>query len=100
MALNAGIGGGHGIEVRRAKDVRTRRMYYVFAARAVATFATYVPLRDLLGVDVVAYRVTPIASRARTTLHIVVGVEGCPPVSSFRDFVGAPGFVRDIPLRG
>src|SRR5215467_7638716 len=74
-------------------------MSHVFAARTVTAFTAYVPLCDLLGVDVVANGVAAIASWARRALHVVVGVEGRPPVGAVRHFVGAPGFVGDIPLR-
>src|SRR5580692_460598 len=100
MALNAGVAGRQRIHLRGIQDIALRGVGDVFAARSVASLAAYVPLRNLLRMDVIADGVAAIAGRAGRTLHVVVGVEGCPPVSPLSHFVRTPGSVGNVPLRG
>ncbi len=61
VALNAGIAGGDIIHSRRIQNVSARGMLHMLAARSVALFATNVPFRYPLGLDVVINRVASIA---------------------------------------
>ena len=71
----------------------------MFAARAVAAFASDVPLGDLFGVDVITDGVAAIARRACRTLHIVRWIIRSPPVcSGVWHVIGAPCFIADVPL--
>src|SRR5579872_1346750 len=100
MTLNTRVSSGYGIEVCRVEDIRSRRVRHVLAAWSVAALTADVPFRNLFRMDVIADGVASIAGRAGRALHVVVGVEGCPPVSTLGHFVGTPRFVGDIPLRG
>ena len=53
MALDAGIAGLNIIQSRWILNIYTRWMLDVLASRTVAFLASNVPLRHLLGVDVV-----------------------------------------------
>src|ERR1700747_1425823 len=71
----------------------------VLTAWTVAAFAADVPLRYLLGVDVIVHRVTAIAGWPRRTLHIVGGIIGRPPVcAGVGNVVFHPLLVTDVPL--
>src|ERR1700688_2092615 len=71
----------------------------VFAARAVAAFASDVPLRDSFGMNVVVSRVAAIARSACRTLHVVRWIVGSPPVcSSVWHVIGSPCFIAYVPL--
>ena len=64
VASNTSVARGDVVHLRRIEDVRSQGMRDVFAARAVAAFASDVPLGDLFGMNVVADGVTAVASRA------------------------------------
>jgi len=101
MALNAGIGGGNRIHLRWINDVAASGMCSVFSAGAVTTFAAYIPFGDLLGMNVIANGVTPIAGWTGWALHVVVGIVLRPPVGAGRwHFIRFPFPGSDNPLRG
>ena len=54
MALDTGVAGRDVVHVGRIENIAATRMRYVFTARPMAAFAAYVPLGDLLGVNVVS----------------------------------------------
>ena len=100
MALNAGVGGGNRIHLRRINDVIASGMCSVFCAGAVTTFAAYVPFGDLLAMNVIAHGVTSIAGWTGWALHVVVGIVLRPPVGAGRrHFVRFPLPGSDNPLR-
>src|SRR5579864_390038 len=70
------------------------------AARTVTTFASYVPFRDLIGVNVVIDGVAAIAGGPGRTLHVVGRIVGFPPVGALGYKIGLPGVMRDVPLCG
>src|SRR5580693_5886544 len=71
----------------------------VFTSGSVATFAAHIPLSYLLGVNVIANRMAPVAERPGWTVHVVGRIEGRPPVpSGQRHLVLAPFLVYDFPL--
>jgi hypothetical protein len=87
--------------LRRIDDVAACEMRDVFAPGTVAAFATDIPFRDLLCVNVEVDGVAAIACGARGPLHIVGRIEGCPPVcSAIRNVVRAPSLITDVPLSG
>src|ERR1700722_14943540 len=99
VALNASVTGRYVIHVRRIKDVTACGMRHVFTTGAVAAFAAHIPLSYLLGVNVIANRVAPVAERPRWTVHVVEWIEGSPPVpSGLRHLVLAPFLIDDFPL--
>src|SRR5580698_5414544 len=65
----------------------------------MATFASDIPFRHLIVVNVVVYGVTAIAGRASGPLHVVRRIESCPPVGSFVWHVILQPFLgSDVPL--
>ena len=70
----------------------------MFAARSVAALATYIPFRDLLGLDVVTDGVAAVAGGTGGPLHIVGWVKRRPPVGAIGDKIRPPNVVGDIPL--
>src|SRR4029077_5250612 len=74
-------------------------MLRVLAPRAMTLLTTDVPLRHLLGVNVVIHRMAAITGRTGGPLHIVWRIEWHPPVGAVGDEIGAPNFVGHIPLR-
>jgi hypothetical protein len=61
VALNAGVGCLHIVELGGVNDMRGSRMRRVITAGPVTALASDVPLRHCLGVDIVVNRVTAIA---------------------------------------
>src|SRR5271156_4423900 len=100
MALDTGIACRDIIHSRRIQNVSAGGMFHVLTSRPVALFAADVPLRHLLGVDVVIDRVASIASRTRGPLHIVRRIKRLPPVSPFGHKIRPPDAMGHIPLRG
>src|ERR1700722_1025720 len=101
MALNAGVVRGHVVHLCRIEDVGACGMGNVFAARTVAAFAADIPLRNLLGVDVVVDGMAAVASWASGALHVVGRIEDRPPVcSAIGDVIRSPRFIGDVPLSG
>src|ERR1700733_2237754 len=100
MALDTGIAGRDIIHSRRIQNVPARGLLHMLAARSVALFASNVPLRHLLGMDVVIDRVASIAGRPRGPLHIVGRIKWLPPVRPFGDEIRTPDAMGHIPLRG
>ena len=98
MALNTGVVGANVVHTGRIQSVAARWMRDVLAPGTVATFAAYIPLRHLLGLDVVADGVTAVAGGTGGPLHIVRGIERRPPVGSIGDEIWSPNAVGDIPL--
>src|SRR5260370_24338245 len=98
MALNEGVVGADVVHTRGIQCVSARGMLTMLASRAVAAFATYVPLRHLFGVDVVIDRVAAIACRTCGPLHIVRRIKWRPPVGSIGHEIWPPNTVGDIPL--
>ncbi len=73
----------------------------MLAAGTVAAFAAHVPLRHLLGVDVVVDGVATVASRASWSLHVARGIISRPPIrSGIGHMVLQPLFVAYVPLHG
>src|ERR1700722_1206948 len=100
MALDTGIACRDIIHSRRIQNVSARGMLHMLAARSVALFATNVPFRYPLGLDVVINRVASIAGRPRGTLHIVRRIKRFPPIGPLRDEIRTPDAMGHIPLRG
>src|ERR1700733_15238284 len=72
----------------------------MLAAGTVAAFTAYVPLGDLLGVDVEIDGVAAVAGWARRALHVIGGIERLPPIGTLGHEIGPPDFGGDVPLRG
>src|SRR5580700_4943512 len=100
MTLDTSIACRDIIHSRRIQNVSARGMLHVLTSRPVALFAANVPLRHLLGVDVVIDRVASIAGRTSGPLHIVRRIKWLPPVGPFGDEIRAPDAMGHIPLRG
>src|SRR5882757_4200909 len=99
MALNAGVVRGYVIHLSRVEDVGACGMGDVFAAGTVAAFAADIPLRNLLGVNVIVDRVTAIAGWSCRSLHVVRRIEGRPPVGTcICDMILEPLLVVNVPL--
>jgi len=71
----------------------------MLTAGSVAFLAANIPLSNRLCVYVVVDGMAAIARRTGGPLHIVFGVEGCPPIGSWSDEVWGPFLMLDIPLR-
>ena len=102
VALDAGVVGLHIVKLGGIDDIRLAPVLDVIAAGAVAFLAANVPLGDFLGVDIVIDRVASIAERPGWPLHVVGGVERCPPVRAVLDEVRPPELffrrrAREIP---
>ena len=101
VTLNAGITGRDVAHMLGINDIAARGMRDVLTAGAVATLAADIPFSDLLGVNVVANRMTSIAKRACRPVEVVTRIERCPPVAPRRRHVVlAPFLVYDLPLHG
>src|SRR5260370_30386459 len=100
MALDAGVVGADIVHAGRIHSVAASGMLHVLASRTVAAFAADVPLRDLLGVDVVVDRVAAIAGGTGGPLEIVGRIKRRPPVGSIGHEVGPPEAIGNIPLIG
>src|SRR5260370_17381328 len=98
MALNASVVGLDIFHARGIQNIAARGMLGVLAAGTVAALATHVPLDDLLGVDVVADGMAPIAGGAGRPLHIVGRIERHPPIRSGTDKIRAPYLLVAHPL--
>ncbi len=61
VTLDASIARRDVVHVCRVEGVAASGMCYVVAARAVAAFAAHIPFRYLLGVNIVANRMTAVA---------------------------------------
>ena len=57
VALNTDVVGLHVVELCGVDDVRKSLVRHMLAARSMTAFATDIPLRDLLGHDIVVHRV-------------------------------------------
>src|ERR1700730_9432349 len=99
MALNTGVVRPDVVHPRGIEDVRARRPPNVLAARTVASLATYVPLHNLFGVNVVVNGMAAIARRARRPLHIVWRLERGPPIRAVGYKIWTPYSMHDVPLR-
>lgn len=88
----------HAIQPDRIHNVRPGRAPDVRRTGSMAFFATDVPLRHCLGLDVVIDRVATVAQRTRGALHIVGGIDSGPPVRTRRRLIGSPHLMRDVPL--
>src|SRR5271154_5464581 len=100
MALDAGVAGLDVVHVGRIENVGAGGIGGMLAAGAVAAFAAYVPLGDLLGVDVEVDGMAAVAGRGCRALHVIGGIERLPPVGTLGDKIGPPDFGGDVPLRG
>ena len=99
VALDARVAALDVVHARRIQNVAARGMLHMGAARPVAALAANVPLRHLLGLNVVVDRVAAVARRPRGPLHVVGRVERHPPVRAGCHHVGTPHLVGDVPLR-
>src|ERR1035437_2442631 len=101
MALDTRVARSNVIHPSRIEDVAACRMRDMFAAGAVAAFADDVPLRYLLGWNVIGDGMTAIAGWACRSPHVVRRIEDCPPVGTcIRDVILEPLLVADVPLHG
>ena len=91
MTLDADIVRLDIIEPGGIHDVRTGRMLDVRDTRSMAFFTTDIPLRDRLGLDVIAHRVAAVAKWAGRAFEIIAGVERYPPVGSGLHGIRSPG---------
>src|SRR5438445_5706625 len=87
VALDAGVVGADVIHSRRIHYVAPRGLLDVRTARTMTLFTAHVPLRHLLGLNVVINRMTAVASRPGRPLHIVGRIERGPPIGSVCDKV-------------
>lgn len=71
----------------------------MIAARAVAFLTAHVPLRHLLGRDLVVRRVTAVAGWTCRPLHLIRRIELSPPIRARFDVVLPPDLVQNVPLR-
>src|SRR5579863_8696092 len=99
MTLDAAIVGLNVVHARGIEDVAARGMLRMFASRAVALFASHVPLRNLFGVNVVSHGMASIASWACGPLHIVRRIQRRPPIGAIGHKIGTPEVMGDVPLR-
>lgn len=99
MALHADIIAANGIEAARIYDVACRGVRDVLASRAVAFFATYIPLGDLAGGEVVIDGVAAIACGAGGAVGVGFAIVRRPPIRVIRNVIGEPTTVHDVPLR-
>jgi hypothetical protein len=65
----------------------------------MALLAPDIPFRNSFRPDVVVDRMATIAERAGRPLHVVIGVEGCPPVGAGGDLICTPDLMVHVPLR-
>ena len=100
MALDADIICADKVELLRIYDIGWRSVGYVGAAWAVALFAPDIPLRDLLGVNVIVDGVAAVAGWSGGAIEIRGPVEGDPPVCASFHVIREPLLLRNIPLRG
>jgi hypothetical protein len=100
MALDAGVVGGDVFHTRWVENVAARGVGDVFAAGAVAAFATDVPLGDLFGLNIVVDGMAAIARGAGGALHVIGGIKGFPPVGALGYEIWLPDVVGDVPLSG
>src|SRR6266404_1429996 len=70
----------------------------MLAARTVAPLAAYVPLRHLLGVNIVIDGMAAVARRRRGPLHIIRRIKRGPPIGAVRDKIRPPHFMGHVPL--
>src|SRR5215469_3227180 len=98
MALDASVAGFDIVGVRRIENVGPCWVLYVFAAWTMASFAADIPFCDPLGVDVIAYRMTAVASRAGGSLQVVRRKKRHPPVRTLADEILAPFVILYLPL--
>src|ERR1700741_5634029 len=98
MTLHAAIIRLNAVHSCRIQDVPARWMLHMDASRAVALFASNIPLRYLLRTDVVVHGVAPIASRTRRPVHVFWGVPWRPPVGSICYEIRTPDMIGDVPL--
>src|SRR5215469_15141575 len=75
-------------------------MLCVLTAWPVASFAAYIPFRNLLGVDVIPHRMASVACRTSWPLHVVGRIILGPPVRARADEVLAPLVILGLPLAG
>jgi hypothetical protein len=68
-------------------------MRRVFASRSVAAFTADVPLRYLLGPNVVIHGMTAIAGRPRRAPHMVGRIKRLPAIRSLGNKVGTPNLL-------
>ena len=98
VARDASVIPAYVVHAARVQNILRRMMGDMLASRSVAAFASHVPFRDGLVVDVVIHRMAAVAGRAGGPLHVVRGIEWLPPVCFRRHQVGTPHLVHHIPL--
>src|SRR6185437_2484359 len=99
MALNTDIVGGHGIHPAWIDDIAARGMLNVVTSGAMTAFATDIPFRNLLCMDVIADGMTAVAGRPGGSLHVVGRIKLRPPVSPGRwHMIRQPLMRADVPL--
>ena len=100
MALDAGVVACNEVKLFRVHDIFASRTLDVKTAGAVALLTANVPLRDLLGLDVVVDRMASIAEGTGRALRVGLTVERHPPVSPFFNMKRQPFGFLDVPLGG
>src|SRR5215472_13702417 len=99
MTLDADVGCLNIGKPRRVYDVRSRRGADVLASRAMTSFASHVPFRDGLGLNVVVHRMAPVTQRSGRTAGVRLRIETGPPVRADRSVVRTPDLMAHVPLR-
>ena len=98
MALNTDVVCMYEIEPRGIHDIRWHGLVNVLAARSMALFASCVPLRYRVRLDVVIDRVATVACWAGGSFHVIRWVIRHPPVGPVLDKISSPEFMIYVPL--
>jgi len=99
MALDASIVPSHIVETIWIDDITPSWMRDMQTARPMALLAAYIPLRHMLGLNVIVHRMTPITGRPGRPVKITRAIKRQPPVRSRLRVIRQPSTLLHVPLR-